>query len=75
MSNLYTLVRRIAAQPTLQIATVTAVNEDNTSTVEYPDGSVQRVRGTSVAIGEPAFIRGGVVEGLAPARTAFIVEI
>lgn len=75
MSNLVNFIRGLSPQAPLQIATITAVNADNTSTVEYADGSVQRARGTSVAVGQPAFIRAGVVEGLAPSRTAFTIEI
>jgi hypothetical protein len=34
-----------------------------------------KLRGTSVAVGQPAFMRGGIVEGLAPARVAVTIEI
>lgn len=75
MSNLIRRLRELLPAPALQIADVLAVHADNTSTVEYPDGSQQRVRGTTVAIGEPAFIRNGVIEGLAPGRAATVIEI
>jgi hypothetical protein len=75
VSNLYRYLKELLPQPALQIAEVLAVNADNTSTVEYPDGGQQTVRGTSVAVGQPAFVRNGVVEGLAPARTATVIEI
>lgn len=73
--NIYRRLRELLPQQPLLIADVLAVNDDNTSTVEYPDGSQQRVRGASVAVGQPAFIRNGVVEGLAPARVATVIEI
>lgn len=75
MSNLFRYLRERMPAPALQIATVLTVNADNTSTVEYPDGSLQRVRGTAVAVGQPAFVRNGVIEGLAPARVATVIEI
>lgn len=74
-NNLYRYLRDLTGPPTLQIATVVSVSSDNTSTVEYPDGSRQVARGTIVAVGSPAFVRAGVVEGLAPARTATVIEI
>lgn len=75
MTNLHRRLAELLPQPALLIAEVLAVNADNTSTVEFPDGSQQRVRGTSVAVGQPAFVRNGVVEGLAPARVATTIEI
>jgi hypothetical protein len=74
-NNLYRYLRELVPQPALQIATVISVSSDNTSTVEFPDGSRQVARGTIVAVGSPAFVRNGVVEGLAPARTATVIEI
>lgn len=75
MTNIYRRLRELLPQPALLIADVLAVNTDNTSTVQFPDGSQQRVRGTSVAVGQPAFVRNGIVEGLAPSRTATVIEI
>lgn len=74
-NNLYRYLRELVPQPALQIATVISVSSDNTSTVEFPDGSRQVARGTIVAVGAPAFVRNGVVEGLAPSRTATVIEI
>lgn len=73
--NVYRRLLEILPQPALLIGEVLAVNSDNTSTVEFPDGSQQRMRGTSVAVGQPAFVRDGVIEGLAPAYTATVIEI
>jgi hypothetical protein len=75
VSNIYQRLKSLIPQPALLIAEVLEVNADQTSTVEYPDGSQQRVRGTSVAVGQPAFVRAGIIEGLAPSRTATVVEI
>ena len=74
-TNLYRYLQELLPQPAVQIATVMAVNADNTSTVEFPDGSRISARGTSVAIGAPAFVRNGIVEGLAPSMTATVIEI
>lgn len=73
--NIFQRLRQLMPAPALLIADVLAVNSDNTSTVQFPDGSQQRVRGTSVAVGQPAFVRDGIVEGLAPARSAIVIEI
>lgn len=74
-TNVFRRLREMLPQPAVLIAEVIAVHDDNTSSVEFPDGSQQRVRGTSVAVGQPAFVRNGVVEGLAPAREAIVIEI
>ena len=74
-TNLFLRLAALSPAPATLIGDVLAVHDDNTSTVEFPDGSQQRVRGTSVAVGQPAFVRNGIVEGLAPARTATVIEI
>lgn len=74
-TNIFRRLRDLLPEPALQIAEVIAVNSDQTSTVEYPDGNQQRVRGTSVAVGQPAFVRNGIIEGLAPAFIATTIEI
>lgn len=73
--NIFQRLQELQPQPALLIAEVLAVNADNTSTVQFPDGGQVRVRGTSVAVGQPAFIRNGIVEGLAPDRSATTIEI
>ena len=75
MTLLLQSLRGLLPQPGILIGDVLAVHADNTSTVQFPDGTQQRVRGTSVAVGQPAFVRGGVVEGLAPARVATTIEV
>ena len=77
MSNLYRYLRELAAPPALQIATVVAVDSTgaNTSTVEFPAGSRQVVRGTIVAVGSPAFIQAGVIQSVAPSRDPVVIEI
>lgn len=75
MSDVIARLRALLPQPALLIAQVLAVHADQTSTVQYPDGSVQRVRGTIVAVGQPAFVRAGVIEGLAPAMSSVVIEV
>ena len=75
MNNIYRRLLELVPQPGLQIAEVLAVHGDNTSTVRYPGGAEQRVRGTTVAVGAPAFVRSGIIEGLAPALTAVVIEV
>lgn len=57
------------------VATVVDVHSDNTTTVMYPDGSFQRMRGTSVAVGQAAFVRGDSIEGIAPSRTVVVIDV
>lgn len=73
-TNLYRALRDLLPEPPLQVATVTAVNPDETLTVEYPGGGTQRVRGEA-AVADRVFVRAGVVEGPAPALTVLTIEI
>lgn len=50
----------------LLVAKVIEVHPDATSTVQFPNGSRLRVRGTSVQVQRHAFVRGGEVRGPAP---------
>jgi hypothetical protein len=75
-TNLYRVLRELLPEPALMVATVAAVNtSQGTSTVSFPGGGLQRVRGTSVAAGSLAFVRDGVIEGAAPALTLEMIEV
>jgi hypothetical protein len=74
-TNLAAFIRGLTPPPALLIGEVLAVGSDNMSTVQFPDGSQQRVRGTSVGVGEPAFVRDGVIDGRAPAYVATTIEV
>lgn len=75
-TNLYRALRELLPEAPLQVATVVAVHiSTGDSTVSWPGGSQQRVRGVSVAAGQLAFIRNGVIEGGAPALTLEIIEV
>jgi len=73
-TNIYRALRDLLPEPTLQVATVTALNTDGTVTVEHPGGGTQRVRGEAV-VGTQVFVRAGVIEGEAPALTLVEIEI
>jgi len=75
MSNLYRRLLDLLPAPAVLIGEVLEVHADGTSTVEFPDGARMNVRGTSVAVGQSAFIRGGAIERQAPARAAIVVDI
>lgn len=76
MSNLYRALLDLLPDAPLQVATVSAINTgQGTSTVTWPGGSVQTVRGTAVAVGLKAFVRDGVIEGAAPDLTLEVIEV
>ena len=75
-TNLYRALRELLPEPSLQIATVVGVSlGTGESLVEWPGGSQQRVRGTSVPIGGWVFVRNGVIECQAPALTLETIEV
>jgi len=75
-TNLYRALRELLPDSPLQVASVTAVHiATGDSTITWPGGSQQRVRGTSVAAGSNAFVRNDVIEGLAPALTLELIEV
>lgn len=75
-TNLYRALRDLLPEAPLQVATVTAVHAaTGESTVTWPGGSQQRVRGTGVTAGQRAFVRSGVIEGGAPSLTLEVIEV
>ena len=75
-TNLYRALRDLLPEPPLQVATVATIHAaDGTSTITWPGGSTQRVRGTSVAAGSRAFVRNGVIEGTAPNLPLETIEV
>ena len=75
-TNLYRALRDLLPEAPLQVAEVTAVHTaSGDSTVQWPGGSTQRVRGTSISVGSLAFIRAGVIEGPAPELTFETIEV
>ncbi len=75
-TNLYRALREILPEAPLQVATVYAVHPaTGESTITWPGGSQQRVRGVSIAAGGRVFVRNGVIEGAAPALTLEVIEV
>ena len=57
----------------LQIGTVTAY-ADGIATIVLSGGGVLKARGEA-AVSDPVFVRGGVIEGPAPALTVVLIEV
>jgi len=75
-TNLYRALRELLPEPPLQVATVAAVHAgEGSSTVTFPGGGVQRVRGTAHIAGTQVFVRNGLIEGAAPALTPEVIEV
>lgn len=74
--NLFRTLRNLLPEPPLLVATVVSINAGTgTSMVLFPGGGNQTVRGTSVAAGQKAFVRNGVVEGAAPNLMGVTIDI
>lgn len=75
MSNLYLALQALLPQPPLLVASVLTINGDGTTTITYPGGNQQRVRGEGAVSGGQVFVRNGVIEGVAPALTTLTIEV
>ena len=73
MHNLYEQFRGLLPDPPLQAGTVIDAGA-GVVTVELPGGGRVRVRGHA-AVGQPVFVRDGVVEALAPNLPIEVVEV
>lgn len=73
-TNLYRQLRELLPEPALSVATVVAEHADGSTTVQYPGGSQQRVRGVS-DVGQRVFVRSGQIEGVAPSLTSITIEV
>jgi hypothetical protein len=74
--NLFRALRQLLPDAPLQVAMVTSIDTvAKTSTITWPGGNVQTVRGISVEVGNNAFIRDGRVESAAPTLTLETIEI
>lgn len=75
-TNLYRALRELLPEAPLQVATVVTVHAaTGESTVSWPGGSQQRVRGTSVPASGRAYVRNGVIEGPAPNLTLVDIDV
>lgn len=74
-TNLWAKFRRLLPDDPMLVVTVNSVNADGTSTVTTAAGGAMRVIGTSVAVGDKAYIKGGAIIGEAPALTHYEIEV
>ena len=87
-TNLFARLRRLLPSSPVLVGRVTAHHADDTSTVELPTqqsltavggavqtGSLIRARGTTVPVGQNAFVRDGVIESGAPDATAQLITV
>ena len=75
-TNLYRALRELLPQAPLQVATISSVDfGTGSSTITWPGGTQQVVRGTSVGTGSCAFVRDGVIEGPAPELVFETIEV
>lgn len=75
-TNAFRALLEMLPESPLLVATVISVQTAaGTSTVEYPGGNRQRVRGTSAAATSQVFVRNGIIEGAAPALTPLTIEV
>ncbi len=75
-TNLYRALQELIPGAPLQVATVSSVDYGaGSSTITWPGGTQQTVRGTGVAIDSRAFVRDGVIEGAAPNLTTETIEV
>jgi hypothetical protein len=73
MRNIYRVFLDLLPARPLQVGTITALDGE-VATVELPGGGLLTARGGG-AVGEPVFVRDGVIEGEAPAMPVEIIEI
>jgi len=64
--NEFTKFQGLINNDHVEIITITANNADGTSTGTTPSGDIVKVRGETVAAGNNAFVKNGVVDGQAP---------
>ena len=73
MYNPYARLRSLFPEARLMVGVVIAASSE-AATVELPDGTLTRVRGTSVA-GVRVYLRDGVIEGPAPNLPVVVIEV
>jgi len=73
-TNVYRALLDLLPQAPLLSGVVTVDHGDGSVTVEFPGGGTQRVRGVA-DVDDRVFVRGGLVEGPAPALSPITIEI
>lgn len=75
MANPYKKLKDLLPQQPLLVGEVLAHLTGNRSSIQLPSGALVVVRGQSVAVGNNAFIRNGVVEGAAANLGYFVIDV
>lgn len=73
MLNPYRALLDLIPTDALLVGTVTAFS-DGVATLQLPDGSIAKARGT-VSIGDTVFFKGGAIEGPAPDLPVQLIEV
>lgn len=71
--NLFRQFLDLIPDPALQVGTVQSIS-DNMATLEMPGGGFLKARGPAM-VGQTVFVRGGVIEGPAPALPVELIDI
>lgn len=72
-SNPYKRLRGLLPAPALEYGVVQSADAGGV-VVELPDGALVRVRGEGT-VGDAVFIRGGAIDGPAPALDVVVIEL
>ena len=72
--NAWARFKRLLPGDPLLIGTIESTHVDGTSTVLMLGGGAQRVRGTG-AVGQPVYVRAGMIEGNAPDMAQVDIEV
>lgn len=75
MANPYKLLKQLLPDAPLLIGTVDAHIGGDQSAITLMGGGQIVARGQSVAVGQKAFVRNGIVEGQAPNLDGVTIEI
>lgn len=73
LRNPFRRLQDLSAAPPLQVGTVVSTGT-GVVVVELPGGGELAARGTAT-VGARVFVRGGVVEGAAPALDAVLIDV
>lgn len=72
-TNLFRQLLDLLPDPALQVGQVTVV-AGGVATIQLPGGGTIKARGTA-SVGDTVFVRGGVIEGAAPALTVVAIDV
>lgn len=73
-SNLFAAFRRLVPGAPLLVGTVTGAASAGVYLVQLPGGAAIQARGVA-SVGHSVFVRGGLIEGPAPALTVVTIEV